>query len=241
MFTSSIPVSSAVACLDSSLTALTEIYMSYINTYLERDIQQLSNVGKLNEFSSFLTYVAARTAQELNYADIANAIGITTPTVKAWISILQRSGVIALLEPYHNNISNRLVKRPKLYFMDTGLATYLSRWQCPQTLEAGAMNGAFLETYVVTEIMKSYMHTGEKAHLHYYRDIDKKEIDLLIIEENRFYPIEIKKAKHPRYAVKNFYALQRFGLEVQSGLIMCLCDDLLPANRNNWYCPISVV
>lgn len=215
--------------------------MNYINTYLERDIQQLSNVGKLHEFTVFLAYVAARTAQELTYADIANAIGITTPTVKAWISILERSGVIALLEPYHNNISNRLVKRPKLYFMDTGLAAYLCRWQSQQTLEAGAMDGAFLETYVVTEIMKSYMHTGEQAHLYYYRDIDKKEIDLLIIEENRCYPIEIKKAKHPQHADKNFSTLHRFGLEIQSGLIMCLCDDLVPANRNNWYCPISVV
>ncbi|HPZ15202.1 MAG TPA: DUF4143 domain-containing protein [Sphaerochaeta sp.] len=184
-----------------------QFYMHYINTCLERDIQQLTNVGKLNEFSTFLAFCAARTAQEVNYGDI-----LTTPTVRAWISILQRSGVITLLAPYYNTTSNRLIKRPKLYFMDTGLAAYLTRWQSAETLEAGAMDGAFLETYVVTEIMKSYAHGGRQPNLSYYREIDK-----------------------------NFDSLTRFGLEVQNGLIMCLCDELIPANRSNWYCPISLV
>lgn len=216
-------------------------YMDYVNTYLERDVKELSQVGKLNEFYDFLVFMAARTAQELNYGEIANSIGISAPTAKAWVSILERSGVITLLRPYSHNISNRLVKRPKVYFMDTGLAAYLCRWTSTETLEKGAMDGAFLETYVVTEIVKSYYHAGKPSNLYYYRDIDKKEIDLLIVEENKLYPIEVKKSKHPSNADKNFFALRKFDLEVQPGIIMCMSDDLVPANRENWYCPISVV
>lgn len=216
-------------------------YMDYINTYIERDIKDLAQVGKLNEFYDFLVYMAARTGQELKYNDIAASIGVSAPTAKAWVSILERSGIIFTLRPYFSNITKRLVKTPKVYFMDTGLAAYLCRWPDAATLENGAMDGAFLETYVVTEIVKSYYNAGKPVDLFYYRDIDKKEIDLLMIEGDKIYPIEIKKGKEPARPDKNFSVLQQFKLNIQPGIILCMSDELLPYNREAWYCPVSVL
>lgn len=216
-------------------------YMDYINTYIERDIKDLAQVGKLNEFYDFLVYMAARTGQELKYDDIAGSIGVSAPTAKAWVSILERSGVIYILRPYYSNITKRLVKTPKVYFMDTGLAAYLCRWPNAETLENGAMDGAFFETYVVTEIVKSCYNAGKPADLYYYRDIDKKEIDLLVIEGDKFYPIEIKKSKEPTKPDKNFGVLQQFKMNVQPGIILCMSDELIPYNRESWYCPVSVL
>lgn len=220
-----------------------EIYYSnYINTYLERDIRDLEEVGKINDFYNFLVYMAARTAQELHYDEIAKSIGISAPTAKSWVTILERSGVIFILHPYSNNLSDRLVKTPKVYFMDTGLAAYLCRWPNYETLENGNMDGAFLETYVVSEIVKSYYNSGHPVNnLYYYRDIDKKEIDLLIVDAENIYPIEIKKNKSPNHADKNFEVLNKFKMNVKPGLIICLSDELIPYNRNCWYCPISLI
>ena len=216
-------------------------YMDYINTYLERDIKELAQVGKLNEFYDFLVFMAARTGQELKYGEIANAIGISAPTAKAWVTILERSGVIFILRPYYSNITKRLVKTPKVYFMDTGLAAYLCRWPSASTLENGAMDGAFFETYVVSEIVKSYYNAGKPVDLFYYRDIDKKEIDLLMIEGDKMYPIEIKKGKEPSKPDKNFGVLQQFKLNIQPGIVLCMSDELIPYNRETWYCPVSVL
>ena len=216
-------------------------YMDYINTYIERDIKDLAQVGKLNEFYDFLVYMAARTGQELKYDEIASTIGVSAPTAKSWVSILERSGVIFILRPYFSNITKRLVKTPKVYFMDTGLAAYLCRWPNAETLENGAMDGAFFETYVVTEIVKSYYNVGKPADLFYYRDIDKKEIDLLIVEGDKMYPIEIKKSKEPARPDKNFSALQQFKMDIQPGIILCMSDELIPYNRESWYCPVSVL
>ncbi len=217
-------------------------YSDYINTYIERDIRELEQVGKLNEFYDFLVYMAARTSQELHYDEISKSIGISAPTAKAWVTILERSGVIFLLHPYSSNITNRLVKTPKVYFMDTGLASYLCRWPNADTLESGNMDGAFLETFVVTEIVKSYYNCGKPVNnLYYYRDIDKKEIDLLIVEANCIYPIEIKKNKTPNNPDKNFYVLDKFKLEVKPGLIICMSDALIPYNRKCWYYPVALL
>lgn len=216
-------------------------YMDYINTYIERDIKDLAQVGKLNEFYDFLVYMAARTGQELKYDEIASAIGISAPTAKAWVAILERSGVIFILRPYYANITKRLVKTPKCYFMDTGLAAYLCRWPTAATLESGAMDGAFFETYVVTEIVKSLYNAGRPADLFYYRDVDKKEVDLLIPEGDKLYPIEIKKSKAPVKPDKNFDVLERLKLDVQPGLILCMSDELVPYSREAWYCPVSVL
>ncbi len=216
-------------------------YSDYVNTYLERDIKELAQVGKLNEFYDFLVFMAARTAQELKYSEISSAIGISAPTAKAWVSILERSGVIYILHPYFTNITKRLVKTPKVYFMDTGLAAYLCRWPNAETLENGAMDGAFFETYIVTEIVKSYYNAGKHPDLYYYRDIDGKEIDLLIVEGNNIYPIEIKKSKNPLNPDKNFSALNKLKMNIKTGLVICMTEELLPFKRDIWLCPVKIL
>lgn len=213
-------------------------YTDYINTYLERDIKELSLVGKLGEFYDFLVFMAARTSMELKYSEIANAIGISAPTAKEWVTILERSGVIYILRPYYNNITNRLIKTPKMYFMDTGLAAYLCRWPNVETLENGAMDGAFFENYAVSEIVKSYYNAGKRPDLYYYRDIDGKEIDLLFVEGDKIYPVEIKKAKRPNHADKNFSVLHKLKMDVQPGIILCMADEMLPYDRDVWYYPV---
>ena len=216
-------------------------YMDYVNTYIERDIKDLAQVGKLNEFYDFLVYMAARTGQELKYDEISNTIGISAPTAKAWVTILERSGVIFILRPYHTNITKRLVKPPKCYFMDTGLAAYLCRWPSAAMLECGAMDRAFFETYVITEIVKSLYNAGRPADLYYYRDVDKNEVDLLILEVDKLYPIEIKKSKAPTKPDKNFGVLEQLKLDTQPSLILCMSDELIPYNRDTWYCPVLVL
>lgn len=216
-------------------------YADYVNTYLERDIKDLAQVGKLNEFYDFLVFMAARTAQELKYSEISNAIGISAPTAKAWVSILERSGIIYILHPYSKNISKRLIKTPKVYFMDTGLAAYLCRWPNAQTLENGAMDGAFFETYVVSEIVKSYYNAGKRPNLYYYRDVDGKEIDVLMLDHNSIYPIEIKKSKNPSAPHKNLTVLDKFDLAINPALIICMANDVQPLNRNTYLCPVSVL
>lgn len=216
-------------------------YTDYINTYLERDIKELALVGKLGEFYDFLIFMAARTSMELKYSEIARSIGVSAPTVKEWVSVLERSGIIFILRPYYNNVTNRLIKTPKAYFMDTGLAAYLCRWPNAETLERGAMDGAFFETYVVSEIVKSYYNAGKRPDLYYYRDIDGKEIDLLLVEGDKVYPMEIKKAKAPEHADKNFRVLQKLKLDLQPGIILCMTDELLPYNREAWYFPVAAI
>lgn len=216
-------------------------YSDYIDTYLERDIKDLSQVGKLHEFYDFLVYMASRTAQELKYDEISRAIGVSAPTIKNWVSILESSGIIYILRPYYSNITNRLVKTSKFYFLDTGLASYLCRWPNAETLEVGAMDGAFFETYVISEIVKSYLNSGKKAEFYYYRDIDKKEIDLLMISGDKIYPIEIKKSKAPNHPDKNFKVLKKFNLQIQPGLVICMSNDLIPYNKETWYCPVTLI
>ena len=216
-------------------------YSSYMNTYIERDVSALEQVGKLDEFRTLVTYLAANTAQELKYDGISKEIGVSAPTVKSWITILERSGIIYILKPYFNNVSKRLVKTPKCYFLDTGLAAYLTSWPTPETLMNGNASGAFFETYVVGEILKSYYNAGREPQLYYYRDIDKKEIDMLMTGAGKLYPMEIKKAKNPSNPNKNFAVLNNLGLEVMPGLILCMADELFPINRNAWLCPITMI
>lgn len=216
-------------------------YTDYVNTYLERDIKNLADVGKLSEFYDFLVLLASRTSFELKYDEISKTIGVSAPTIKRWVSILENSGVIVLLHPYASTLTKRLVKTPKLYFMDTGLASYLCKWPNSETLENGAMNGAFFETYVISEIIKSFYNAGLSPNLYYYRDIDKKEIDLIIEKGDKLYPIEIKKAKVPKDADKNFSALNIFKKTVEPGIVLCLTDELVPYNRASWLCPIEAI
>ncbi|MDD6226803.1 MAG: ATP-binding protein, partial [Bacilli bacterium] len=164
-------------------------FSSYINTYIERDVKQILNVGKTIEFYNFMQYIAVRTAQELNYSTIAKEIGVDSKTIKNWISILESSGIIYLLQPFSSNLSNRIIKSPKLYFMDTGLCSYLAKYPNPETLEIGALSGAIFETFVVSEIIKNTANHGldPKMNLYYYRDKDQKEVDLLYTEGDTIY------------------------------------------------------
>jgi predicted AAA+ superfamily ATPase len=208
-------------------------YASYLQTYLQRDVRDLAQVGDLTVFTRFVRSAAARTAQLLNVADMARDVGVAPNTAKQWLSILQASGLIWLLEPYHTNVSKRMVKAPKLYFLDSGLAAYLTEWSSPTTLEAGAMSGAIFETWVVAELLKSYWHCGKQAPLYYYRDKDQKEIDVIIVRDGTVYPIEIKKASSPgRDAVKHFAVLEKLGLAIGPGAVICLANERLPITAN---------
>ena len=168
-------------------------YSSYMKTYIERDIPMLEQVGKLEEFRNFVIYLAANTAQELKYDSAAKTVGVSAPTIKEWVSILERSGIIYILRPFNNGAAKRISRIPKCYFLDTGLASYLTSWPTAETLMNGASSGAFFETFVVSEILKGYRNKGEEPILYYYRDKDRKKIDLLIVEGDEIYPIEIKK------------------------------------------------
>jgi hypothetical protein len=218
-------------------------YSSYIQTYLQRDVRDLASVGNQGAFLRFLRACAARTGQLLNLSDLCRDADVSQATGKNWLSILGSSGIVYLLEPFHSNFNKRLVKTPKLYLLDTGLAAYLTEWSSPQNLEAGAMNGAFLETWAVTEILKSYWHNGLRAPLYFYRDKDKKEIDLLIHQDQTLYPIEIRKTAQPgRDAVSSFAALGHLGpagYQVGPGALICLAGMRLPLTAGVSVVPVG--
>lgn len=216
-------------------------YMDYVNTFLERDIKDLSQVGKLDQFYQFLVYVAAHTAQELKYDSISKEVGVSAPTIKEWISILERAGVIYILHPYYQKVTDRLVKTPKIYFLDTGLAAYLTMWKSPETLQAGAASGAFFETYVVSEIIKSYYNNGKPLNLYYYRDIDQKEIDLLIVESDTIYPLEIKKNKLPSINENILNVLFKFKMNIAPMVVICMSEELVPINKQIYLCPLTKI
>ena len=207
-------------------------YESYLQTYIERDIGQLTQIDNELKFVTFVKAAAARTGQLLNYADIAKDVDVSQQTIKSWISLLQTSGLIYLLYPYSTNVTNRIIKTPKLYFLDTGLVCNLTRWTTPQTLENGAMNGAIFETYVVSEILKSYWHNGKTVDLYFYRDRDAKEIDLIIEENGTLYPIEIKKKSEPnKDDIKNFSVLNKLNKQIGNGAVICLSNGWLPITK----------
>ena len=160
------------------------------------------------KFLNFIRVVAARTGQVLKYSELANAVDISEPTAKTWLSVLVSSNIVYLLEPYYRNITKRMTKMPKIYFLDTGLCSYLTGWSSPEVIEKGAMNGAFFETFVVSEILKSYRHNGERPLIYWYRDTQQKEIDLLIEREGILHPIEIKLTSNPNKSMlKHFNIL----------------------------------
>jgi len=217
-------------------------YSSYVQTYIERDIRDLKAISDEHTFLKFMRIVASRTAQVLNYTDIANSVGISVPTVKSWISLLVTSGIVYLLEPYYKNITSRVIKSPKLYFFDTGLCAYLTGWSSTQVLEMGAMSGEFFETYVVSEIIKSYWHQGKRAPVYYYRDKDKKEIDLLIEDSGVLHPVEIKKTSRPdKSMIKNFDVLDSKDAKRGTGGIICLSSDFIPLTKEDSIIPVAYI
>ena len=215
-----------------------QYYSSYVQTYLQRDIKDLSQVGDEVAFVRFLTAVAARTAQMLQYADLARDIGISQPTAKKWLSLLVTSGIVTLIEPWYSNTLTRMIKAPKLYILDTGLAAYLTRWTSPEALEAGAMSGAFFETFVVSEIMKSWYNAGKTPPVFYYRDKDRNEIDLILESDGQLYPVEIKKSANPgKDAIAAFRKLADAGRKVGPGGVVCCATEYLPLDANNSIVP----
>lgn len=221
-----------------------DFFETYIKTYIERDIRELINVKDETKFLKFIESIAVRTGQELNINDISNSIEINNMTAQKWLSILVSTGLVYLLQPYSNNQVARIIKRPKIYFMDTGLACYLAGYMDSITLEKSAFNGAILETYVITEIIKSFSNQGlnSKKYLYYYRDNNGKEIDLLIIYDNTVYPIEIKKNYNPgKQAIKNFDIVNKFGINVGNGGVICLSKDIFPLDKQNNLIPIELL
>lgn len=217
-------------------------YASYVNTYLQRDIRDLTQVGDELAFMRFMISCAARTSQMVNYADLAKDVGISAPTAKHWLSILISSGIVTLIEPYFNNALQRIIKAPNMYFLDTGLCAYLTRWTNSETLEVSAMSGAFFETYVVSEIIKSYYNAGKRPPIFYYRDSDNKEIDLIIEQDSILCPIEIKKSGNPKKdAIKHFGILEKTGKQMGTGNVICMCSELLPMDKNNYIVPVWLI
>lgn len=217
-------------------------YGSYVQTYLQRDIHDLARVGDEMAFLRFLRGAAARTGQLLNITELARDADIAVNTAKSWLSILQASGIACLLEPYHTNMTKRLVKTPKLYILDTGLCAYLTEWSSPETLEAGAMSGAILETWIFIELLKGYWHNGRRAPFYFYRDRDRKEIDLLIVQDGTVYPLEFKKTASPgKGDVRNFQGLEKLGLPIGPGGVICLAEKPLPLTPSAWSIPVATI
>ena len=217
-------------------------FSSYVQTYLQRDVRDLARVGDETAFLRFLRAAAARSGQMLNITDLARDSDIAVNTAKSWMSILQASGIVYLLEPYFNNITKRLVKTPKLYFLDTGLCAYLTEWSSPETLEAGAMSGAILETWIISELLKGFLHHGRRPPFYYYRDKDQKEIDLLIIQDGKIYPLECKKTASPtKESIRHFDVLEKFGMPVGNGGIICLAQDYYPLTQKYSAIPVTAL
>lgn len=232
-------------------------FESYLDTYISRDIRDLEQVANETAFMNFIKVVAARTATAVNYDALANEVGISAPTAKNWLSLLVSCGIVALIQPYSNNALKRVIKSPRMYFLDTGLCAHLMGWGSPTVLENSSMSGEFFETWVVSEIIKSYYNSGKRPPLYYYRDTNKKEIDLIIYQDGTVYPIEIKKGSAPQGATKNFSVLNPIENEpneddrfegtahlktkIGTGAVVCLSSDILPIDKKNWYVPAWLI
>lgn len=202
-------------------------YASYVATYISRDVKQLTQVADESLFLKFMIALAARSGELLNYDSISKDLGVSNDTIKRWVSILQTSGIIYLLHPYFNNHLKRAIKTPKIYFMDTGLLSYLTKWPTPATLANGAKAGNVFETFILSEIIKSYLNAGiVNLPLYFYRDRDGREIDLVIESANILYPVEIKMSASPDIAMaQHFKALDDVaGMKRGLGIILCQYD-----------------
>lgn len=215
---------------------------AYINTYLSRDIKEQIGITDVNQFKRFMVAVASRNGEQLNYSSISNELGITDKTVKSWLDILVMSGIVYLLEPYMSSKIKRLTHIPKLIFMDSGLCAYLAGWESARDLQMSSSAGHYLETFVISEIVKSYNARGEEPNISYYRDKEQNEIDLIFYRNNKLFPFEIKKTSMPNESmIKNFNKLEKSGKEVGPGGIICFYDELMHLDKKNYIIPISSV
>ena len=217
-------------------------YSSYLSTYVERDVRELSNAVDALKFNRFITAVAARCAQLLNYQALAEDADIDIQTSKAWINILETLGIIFLLHPYSNNVLKRTIKTPKVYFYDTGLVCYLTKWSSPEVAESGAMNGALLENFTVSEIIKGYQNSGIEPYLYFYRDRDAKEIDVIIEGNGKLCPLEIKKTAAPdKRIIRTFGVINKSPLQLGTGAVLCMAEQFGAFDRDNLIVPIWAI
>ena len=219
-------------------------YSSYVQTYIERDVRDLITISDESKFLKFMISLASRSGELLNYGAVANEVGVSNETVKRWVSVLRTSRIIYLMEPYFNNHLKRVIKTPKIYFMDVGLLAYLTKWPTPETLSNGAKAGNIFETFVVSEIIKSYLNTGIiNPPIYFYRDKDKKEIDLIIEEAEKIYPIEIKMSASPdKEMAKNFSVLKgKIDKEIGTGVIICQYDNKFYLSDDILVLPIEYI
>lgn len=217
-------------------------YAAYLRTYIERDVRELTEIGDAVKFSKFMIAAAAMTGNLLNVASLARDVGISPPTAERWLSVLVASNIVYLLQPYSNNITKRAIKTPKLYFLDTGLAAYLTKWTSPEVLKNGAMSGAFFESFVIAEIIKSYYNKGIlEPPIYFYRDKEMNEIDLLIESNGALHPIEIKKHADPtKKDIEHFDILDKLpDIERGSGGVVCLYDNLVTLKNNDKVIPVK--
>jgi predicted AAA+ superfamily ATPase len=215
---------------------------NYVQTYLQRDVRDLTKVNNLLDFWRFLRACAARTGQLLNIAELSRDAHISPVTGKNWLSVLVASNIVYLLEPYFANVTKRLVKAPKLYFLDTGLAAYLTDWDSPKNLESGAMSGAIFETWVIGELLKSWRGNGLRPPFYYYRDKDQKEIDLLIVQNGQLFPLECKKTASPnKNDIRHFQVLDKLKMPVAIGGVICMAPRAMPLTAKAWIIPVGCI
>ncbi len=221
---------------------LNHYFDSYLQSYLERDVQALTQVGDKSAFLTLMQSVAARTGQQLVYADLAQDAGISPKTAKSWVSILEASGIITLLQPYHTNTIKRLSKTPKLYFMDTGLCAWLCNWPTPATLQGGAMSGAILETWVFGQLYRALGNRGMRSRLSYYRDSNGAEVDFLLEHEGKIYPMEVKRNSNPTAAdLKAVSGIPTGKAIMQPGVVLCPTREMLGIGKGHYAFPISAM
>lgn len=217
-------------------------YSGYISTYLDRDVKELSGAIDSLKFMSFITAAAARAGQMVNYKSIADDCDIDQTTAKSWLRILETLGIIFYLHPFSNNVLKRTIKTPKLYFYDTGLVCYLTKWSSAETAMSGAMNSALLENYCVSEIMKSYQNCAKEPYFYYYRDRDMKEIDLIMERDGTLFPMKIKKSAAPDKSLIHVFGLiDKSPLKLGPGAVLCMAQTLGAFDHDNLIVPIGLI
>lgn len=216
-------------------------YSSYFQTYLERDVRTIANIDDMMQFTNFIKLTATRSAQELNMAALSKAVGVDNTTIKRWLKILEISGIITFLQPYSANLGKRIVKRPKLYFMDTGLLCYLCAVDSAETYQKSPLKGGIFETFVVSEILKSWWYVGKTPCVYYYRDTRQKEIDIIVERGNRLYPFEIKANIQPKASLKQFKVLAGSSKIIDFGGIIYTGEQASPIDQKYWMVPVAKI
>lgn len=218
-----------------------DYFLDYMNLYLSRDVMEYIQIGKISDFWEFMAFLASCTGQELNYLNIARSLGVSAPTVKKWVSVLDALGIIYIIPSCIDCNSKKVIKSSKFYFMDTGLVSYLCGYKSPEDIASSKMAEAFLETYAVSEIVKSYYNAGKIVNLCHYRDTHMREIDLIMQQANKLYPIEIKRNRLPSNPNKDAYVLDKYEIDPQPAITICFTNRLVPCGNNTWLYPISAI